>query len=90
MRMNLLIAYSLVFVAACATTEPKLQQFVGPNGKSAYSIKCGELDGCYKTAGQVCPRSYNVIDRVTANVGVPIQGMGTVVVPEHSLVFECK
>lgn len=46
---NVLIAAVPAFLVACAAIEP--QQFVGPNSKTAYSMKCSgmgrTLDACY-------------------------------------------
>jgi hypothetical protein len=89
---NVFIAAVPVFLVACAAIEP--QQFVGPNSKTAYFMKCSgmgrTLEACYKKAGEVCPGGYNIIDRVTGTVGVPMQGGGTIMAPEHSLAIECK
>lgn len=89
---NVLIAAVPAFLVACAAIEP--QQFVGPNSKTAYSMKCSgmgrTLDACYKKAGEVCPGGYNIIDRATGTVGVPMQGGGIMIAPQHSLAIECK
>ena len=86
------IAAVPAFLVACATIEP--QQFVGPSSNTAYSMKCNgmgrTLDACYKKAGEVCPRGYNIIDRATSTVGIPMQGGGTMVAPQHNLAIECK
>ncbi len=88
---NLFIAAIPAFLVACAAIEP--QQFVGPNSKTAYSMKCSgmgrTLDACYKKAGEVCPGGYNIIDRASGTVGVPMQG-GTMMAPQHNLAIECK
>jgi hypothetical protein len=89
---NVSVATILAFLVACAAIEP--QQFVGPNSKTAYSMKCSgmgrTLDACYKKAGEVCPAGYNIIDRTTSIVGIPMQGGGTMIAPQHSLAIECK
>jgi hypothetical protein len=89
---NVFIAAVPAFLAACAAIEP--QQFVGPNSKTAYSMKCSgmgrTLDACYKKAGEVCPGGYNIIDRATGTVGIPMQGGGTIMAPEYNLAIECK
>ncbi len=85
-----LIIIPLIFTA-CAEIVP--QQFVGPNAKTAYSMKCSgmgrTLDACYKKAGEVCPNGYTIIDRATGTVGIPMNG-GTMMAPQHSLAIECK
>ena len=89
---NVFIAVVPVFLVACAAIEP--QQFVGPNSKTAYSMKCSgmgrTLDACYKKAGEVCPGGYNIIDRATGTVGIPMKGGGTMMAPQHNLAIECK
>jgi hypothetical protein len=89
---NVFIAAVPVVLAACAAIEP--QQFVGPNSKTAYSMKCSgmgrTLDACYKKAGEICPGGYNIIDRATGTIGVPMQGGGTIMTPEYNLAIECK
>lgn len=81
-----------VLLAACASIEP--QQFVGPNSKTAYSMKCSgmgrTLDACYKKAGEVCPQGYNIIDRASGTVGVPMMNGGMMMAPEHNIAIECK
>ena len=79
----------LLLLAACTVIDP--QQFVGPNGKAAYSMRCGDaLDACYKKSGEICPSGYVIIDRATGTIAVPVYGSGTIATPEHTLVIECK
>lgn len=86
----LYIAFPLL-LSACATIEP--QQFVGPNGKTAYSMRCSgigrTLDACYKKAGEVCASGYTIIDRASGTVGVPVNG-GTMMAQQHNIAIECK
>ena len=87
----LLIAGTVSSVIACSTIEP--QQFVGPNSKTAYSMKCSgmgrTIDACYKKSGEICPNGYNIVDRTSSVVGIPMQG-GTMIAPQNSLAIECK
>lgn len=80
-----------LFLASCAAIEP--QQFVGPNSKAAYSMKCSgmgrTLDACYKKAGELCPGGYNIVDRASGAVGVPMNG-GTMMSTQHNIAIECK
>lgn len=88
-KIMLIVPFLLV---SCLSVEP--QQFVGPNGRTAYSMKCSgggrTLDECYKKSGEVCPRGYTILDRASSVVGVPQYGGGTLVVPQHHLTIECK
>jgi len=78
-------------LGACAAIDP--QRFSGPNGKTAYTMKCSgmgrTLDACYKKGGELCPGGYTIIDRASGVIGVPMQG-GTMMAPQHSLAIECK
>jgi hypothetical protein len=81
-----------IFLSACAgAIEP--QQFVGPNSRLAYSMRCSgmgrTLDACYKKAGDICPNGYVIVDRIADAVGVPTQS-GTMLIQKQSLVIECK
>jgi len=89
MRFSILLA--LLLLVSCASIEPK--EFKGPNGRTAYSMRCSgmgrTLDDCYKTAGEVCPNGYDIIDRASGTVAVPFRG-GIVAAPQHNLAIECK
>lgn len=81
----------LLLLSACATITPK--QFIGPNGKTAYSMRCSgmgrTLDACYQKAGEVCPNGYTIIDRASGTVAVPVNG-SIMAAPQHNLAIECK
>lgn len=83
--------FLLAFVVSCAAIEP--MQFVGPNGKTAYSMRCSgmgrTLDACYKKAGEICPNGYNIIDRSSSTVAVPVNG-SFMAAPQHNIAIECK
>ena len=82
----------VLLLNACAAIEP--QQFVGPNGKTAYSMRCSgmgrTLDACYKKAGEVCPSGYTIVDRASGTIAVPVTGGGMIAAPQHNLAIECK
>jgi hypothetical protein len=81
----------LLLLASCASIQP--QEFKGPNGKTAYSMVCSgmgrTLDECYKKAGEICPGGYNIIDRASGIVAVPVGGR-LVPATQHNLAIECK
>lgn len=60
MRIFLITAVVLSLVA-CASSRP----IQGPNGDTAYFIKCGSarIDACYEEAAKVCPKGYTVEDK---------------------------
>jgi hypothetical protein len=90
MRIVILLV-ALLLTNACVAVKP--QPFKGPNGKNAYSMKCSgmgrTLDECYQKAGEVCPDGYNIIDRASGTVAIPVQG-GFMAAPQHNLAIECK
>ena len=55
-------------LAACATSKP----IQGPNGGTAYFIKCGSavIDKCYEEAAKVCPKGYTFADSQTNPNGI--------------------
>lgn len=90
-RQSTGIVAACALLAACASVEP--QQFVGPNGRTAYSMECSKggrsLDACYKKAGEVCPAGYAIIDRASTTQITPTQ-FGPIGSPRHSIAIECK
>ena len=85
------IVLTALLLTSCASIKP--QQFVGPNGGTAYSMRCSgmgrTLDACYKKAGEVCPQGYTIIDRASGIVAVPIRG-SIMAAPQHNIAIECK
>ena len=81
-----------LLLVSCASVQP--QEFRGPNGKTAYSMRCSgmrrTLDDCYKKAGELCPSCYNIIDRASGTVAIPVTGGGILAAPQHNLAVECK
>ncbi len=84
-KLSLLII-SMLFTS-CASINPTT--FVGPNGKSAYSMQCSGLgrtiDDCYKKAGEVCPNGYTIVDHSSNLVG-----SGGMIATNEALAIECK
>lgn len=85
----------LLFTAlatGCAAIEP--HKFVGPNGKTAYSMKCSgsgrTIDACYQKAGELCSRGYDIVDNATGVVAMPTMNTSTVIGTKRSIAIECK
>lgn len=82
---------SIFTLASCMSVDP--QRFRGPNGKTAYSMKCSgmgrTLDECYQKAGELCLDGYTIVDRTSGIVGVPSNG-GTLISTRQGLAIECK
>lgn len=81
-----------LILTSCASITP--QQFVGPNGHTAYSMRCSgmgrTLDACYKKAGEICPSGYTIIDKTSGLVGGPNGNGGFSLATQYHLAIECK
>lgn len=92
MTHRTLLTLGAFALAACAGIQPK--PFVGPNGKTAYSMHCSgmgrTLEACYQKAGEICPAGYNIINSTSGTVAVPIYRGGTVAAADYGLAIECK
>jgi len=89
MRTVALISCGMVLfvLGGCGITPTK---FNGPNGRTAYSMRCGNnLDACYEKAGELCPDGYDIIDRASGTVAIPY-GKAFIAAPRHNLAIECK
>ena len=91
--MNIrLIAVSALFLSGCASVEP--QQFVGPDGGTAYSMKCSgmgrTLDACYKKAGEICPQGYSIVSASSSGSIIAPVGNMLVAIDRQNLAVECK
>lgn len=51
----------IVALAGCASAK----QVRGPNGETAYQVKCGNAvkSKCTSKAADLCPRGYSVLER---------------------------
>src|SRR5947208_17099837 len=82
----------VLLLVSCASVQP--QEFRGPNGKTAYSMRCSgmgrTLDDCYKKAGELCSSGYNIIDRASGTVAVPVNGGGVSARRQHPLALRGK
>jgi hypothetical protein len=58
--MNILFLLFLVVLAGCASAK----QVKGPNGETAYQVKCGNAvkNKCTEKAAELCPRGYSVLE----------------------------
>lgn len=93
MKRICIYAVSGFLLAGCASAiEP--QQFNGPNGRAGYSMQCSgmgrTLDACYKKAGELCPKGYDLVSLASGTVAVPMMGGGVLAAPKHSMAVECK
>ncbi len=84
------LLFLLLLLASCAFLQP--QEFKGPTGKTAYSMRCNQMgysvDTCYKKAGEPCSNGYTTIGPASG-VGVPVRG-GIMTAPQHNVAIECK
>ena len=89
--MRILMIGLLLLLTSCASVQPR--EFRGPNGRTAYSMRCSgmgrTLDDCYQKAGELCPAGYDIVDRASGTIALPVRG-GILAAPQHSLAIECK
>ena len=65
-------------------------EVTGPSGKIAYALDCGsDAAGCYKKAGEICPKGYNVAQQATGTEAVPV-GQSIIMSTTSTLLIECK
>lgn len=59
--MKSLFLMLFILLAGCASAK----QVRGPNGESAYQVKCGNAakSKCTAKAADLCPRGYRVLER---------------------------
>ncbi len=88
---TIISALLIVLLTSCASIEPN--QFVGPDGNTAYSMKCSgmgrTLVACYQKAGELCPSGYTIVHLTSGTVVVP-SGDSVIAAPKHNLAIECK
>ena len=88
---KLSLLFLIILLYGCANIEPV--EFVGPNGKPAYSMKCSgmgkTLDACYIKAGEICSKGYSIIDNRTDTKIIPVNG-SVLATPQRFLAIECK
>jgi len=88
---KIVVTFVCFMCVGCMSISP--QQFSGPNGKDAYSMRCSglgrTLDACYKKAGELCPSGYNIVDRSSGAVAMMYQGT-FMAAPKEQLAIECK
>ena len=91
--MNIVsVSIAVAFLLAGCATSKAVQ---GPNGGTAYFIKCGSavVDACYEEAAKVCPKGYTFADRQTNPnaVALPMSGGGFMVARgPNTMLVECK
>lgn len=90
MRYGFLTVVVALLVQGCATSKA----IEGPNGKTAYFIKCGSavIEKCYEEAASVCPNGYSMVDKdANGNVFLAPAGTGLMAVRgPNTMLVECK
>lgn len=85
-----ILSLSTIFItlSGCVMTS---NQFVGPNGNKAYSIKCNgginSMGDCYEELSRLCPNGYTVIGSNERTSFNPVNFQSGV---HRSLTGECK
>ncbi|MBL0422389.1 hypothetical protein JI739_18720 [Ramlibacter sp. AW1] len=89
--MRFALVLGLLALSGCASVEP--QKFVGPSGKTAYTMDCAgygrTVAECFKRAGEVCPAGYNVVSQTNAPIGIPTMH-GLMIMSDDKMAIECK
>ena len=90
MKNLFLVVLVIAGLSACATSKP----IQGPNGTTAYFVKCGSavIDKCYEEAAKVCPKGYTVADaQANPNGAIIPSGANLMMVRgPNSMLVECK
>jgi len=86
-----LLTSFLLLLGGCLEVIPK--RFNGPNGKTAYNMRCSgmgrTMDKCYQKAGEICREGYTIIDISSKSVTTTMEG-GVIVVNKKEMAIECK
>ncbi len=90
MKATIVVILPALLLAACATSRP----MQGPNGGTAYFIKCGSavIEACYEEASRVCPNGYTFADRsANPNALMVPAGPGFLMARgPNTMLVECK
>jgi hypothetical protein len=91
MKLKIALLAVPLFLIGCATSKA----IQGPNGTTAYFIKCGSaaIDACYEEAAKVCPKGYTLADRQSDGtaVAMPMAGGGFMMARgPNTMLVECK
>ncbi len=80
-----------LILGGCATG---VSNFTGPDGKQSYALKCSgymrDWDDCYKSAGELCPSGYDVIDQQSGHKGYVATGSVLANVQSQHLMVQCR
>lgn len=76
--------FTLVSCIAAPRTE-----FMGPNGKMAYTISCQTMNDCVAHARELCPEGHDIVPAASGADDTTTRG-GIGGEPEKRMVIECK
>lgn len=83
-----LFILTTIFTVGCASVQ--VRNFTGPDGKPAFSLRCGEMSQCYQKAIETCVSGYNIIGSTSSTLGVPTSKGGVLMVPDLTMQISCK
>lgn len=90
--MRVMVAVVVLALSGCAH-HVRTENVMGPNGKAAYAMRCGNMPACFKEAGVLCPRGYDRLDQTMTVSGGGIGGGDfgiSSTKTRGSMLIECK
>jgi hypothetical protein len=87
----ILLAIIFSFSGCAKPVHVRSEDVVGPNGRPAIAMRCGNMAACFKEAGERCPNGYERLYENTLTRGGPIYGgYGGGVSTRGSMLIQCK
>ncbi len=88
MFKRVLIVFAMAGVTVSCAAQP--EKFLGPNGRTAYTLPCTSWAECYRTAATLCEKGYDIIGQHSDTQGFSSRGFGGHVYSTQTLAVECR
>jgi hypothetical protein len=85
-----LVLIVLVMASVTVSCAAKPEKFLGPNGRTAYTLACNGWANCYRTAAVLCKDGYAILGQHSDTQGFSTFRSGTTFYSTQTLAFECK
>jgi hypothetical protein len=86
--------FALCLAASTTACAVPAKQVSGPDGRTAYSLKCSGMgrtkEDCYQKAGEICPNGYNVADDSSRLAGVYVTQYAAIPINQDYLLISCR